>query len=215
MQHFLVGPHGTGKSALAAKMALDSDFPFVRLITSRICHGNSEAVICSALAKAFDDAYRSPTSLIFIDNVESIVGYSPIGVRFSSVIMQTLRDLITTPPPQDKKVFIIATTAEHGFLDTSSFSSAFDDMFLIPKLSSLQDFVEILRLVNLFEGRADHFERATQILARGMELSHPSFDIPLKKYFDAINKAKVAPDEEEKLSSFFRRLSSFGFNHIF
>lgn len=54
----LEGPAGTGKTALAATVGLDSQFPFVKLITAETMVGFSEAAKSSQIAKVFDDAYR-------------------------------------------------------------------------------------------------------------------------------------------------------------
>lgn len=61
----LEGPAGTGKTALAATVGLDSQFPFVKLITAETMVGFSEAAKSGQIAKVFDDAYRvSPTSVL-------------------------------------------------------------------------------------------------------------------------------------------------------
>ena len=54
----LEGPAGTGKTALAATVGLDSQFPFVKLITAETMVGFSEAAKSGQIAKVFDDAYR-------------------------------------------------------------------------------------------------------------------------------------------------------------
>ena len=59
----LEGPAGTGKTALAATVGLDSQFPFVKLITAETMVGFSEAAKSNQIAKVFDDAYR--VSLLF------------------------------------------------------------------------------------------------------------------------------------------------------
>lgn len=59
----LEGPAGTGKTALAATVGLDSQFPFVKLITAETMVGFSEAAKTNQIAKVFDDAYR--VSLLF------------------------------------------------------------------------------------------------------------------------------------------------------
>lgn len=54
----LEGPAGTGKTALAATFGIDSQFPFVKLITAETMVGYSEAAKSAQIAKVFDDAYR-------------------------------------------------------------------------------------------------------------------------------------------------------------
>ncbi len=54
----LEGPAGTGKTALAASMGIDSDFPFVKIVSAENYVGFSEAAKCQSIAKVFDDAYK-------------------------------------------------------------------------------------------------------------------------------------------------------------
>ena len=54
----LEGPNGTGKTALAATIGIDSEFPYVKLISAENMLGYSEQAKSSQIAKVFDDAYR-------------------------------------------------------------------------------------------------------------------------------------------------------------
>lgn len=54
----LEGPPGTGKTALAATIGIDSQFPFVKLISAETMVGYSEQSKANQIAKVFDDAYR-------------------------------------------------------------------------------------------------------------------------------------------------------------
>lgn len=75
----LWGPSGSGKTALAAKLALDSGFPFIKLITPDNMIGFSEGMKMEHMRKIFSDAYKSPLSIVLIDNLESIIEWVPIG----------------------------------------------------------------------------------------------------------------------------------------
>ncbi|KNC76406.1 hypothetical protein SARC_11091, partial [Sphaeroforma arctica JP610] len=70
----LEGPPGVGKTALAATMAISSDYPFVKLIAPELYVGMSESAKCNAITKVFDDAYKSPIACIVIDNIERLLG---------------------------------------------------------------------------------------------------------------------------------------------
>ena len=54
----LEGPGGTGKTALAATLAIESGFPFVKIVSAEAMVGYSEQAKCSQIAKVFDDAYK-------------------------------------------------------------------------------------------------------------------------------------------------------------
>jgi len=60
----------TGKTALLAKLAAESGFPFIRLLTPDAMIGFNESQRCSTLLKLFNDAYKSPLSIIVIDDIE-------------------------------------------------------------------------------------------------------------------------------------------------
>ena len=83
----LEGSHGCGKSALAAKLALNSQFPFVKIISPESFVGYSELAKISSIVKIFDDAYKSPLSLIVLDDIERLIEFIHIGPRFSNPIL--------------------------------------------------------------------------------------------------------------------------------
>ncbi len=70
----IAGAPNTGKTSLAAKIAHDSDFPFVKVCTPDDMVGYTETAKCMALRKVFDDAYRSPLSIVLVDNIERLLG---------------------------------------------------------------------------------------------------------------------------------------------
>lgn len=67
MSVLLHGPRSSGKTALAAKIAQLSDFPFIKLITPASLVGyRDELAKKDYLHKLFTDAYKSPLSLLVI-----------------------------------------------------------------------------------------------------------------------------------------------------
>ena len=71
-----------------------------------------DSMKCQYLYQTFADAYRSPLSVIFIDDIERIIEYTPVGCRFSNSVLQTLLVLLRKPPPvENRRLFIIATTS--------------------------------------------------------------------------------------------------------
>jgi len=96
----LEGPPGAGKSALAATLALESDFPFVKLISAEAMVSMSPASKVQLIHKVFEDAFKSPLSVILLDDIERLLEYAAIGPHFSNAILQTLLVLLKrTPPP--------------------------------------------------------------------------------------------------------------------
>lgn len=54
----LEGPAGAGKTALAATLGLESEYPFVKIVSSDNMVGYSEQAKAGQIAKVFEDAYR-------------------------------------------------------------------------------------------------------------------------------------------------------------
>ena len=96
----LHGPPGSGKTALAARMAMDSGYPFIKLLSPEDMVGFSEMQKVQQLDKTFRDAYKSPLSVIVIDNVEMLVDWVPIGPRFSNSVLVALKVLLDKQPPK-------------------------------------------------------------------------------------------------------------------
>lgn len=95
----LTGEMGSGKTALAAYLAHQSKFPFIRLISADNYVGFSDSSVCASIAKIFSDAYKSNLSVIILDDIERIIGFT-IGPRFSNAILQALLTCIRRPPSE-------------------------------------------------------------------------------------------------------------------
>jgi vesicle-fusing ATPase len=96
----LSGPPGGGKTALAAKIAMDSEFPFIKLVSPDNMIGMNEMAKIQYLNKTFSDAYKSPLNIVIVDNIERIIDWVPVGPRFSNLVLQTLMVLIKKQPPK-------------------------------------------------------------------------------------------------------------------
>eukprot|EP00834_Sanchytrium_tribonematis_P001509 NODE_38_length_35257_cov_0.939047.p3 type:complete len:663 gc:universal NODE_38_length_35257_cov_0.939047:5749-7737(+) len=70
----LHGPPGTGKTALAAKIASLSDFPYIKFISSETMVGYNEQQKIREITKIFEDSYKSNTSVIVVDCIERLLG---------------------------------------------------------------------------------------------------------------------------------------------
>ncbi|KAH9467260.1 hypothetical protein Pst134EB_002282 [Puccinia striiformis f. sp. tritici] len=60
------------------------------------------------LYKVFSDSYKSPMSVIVVDNIERILDWVPIGPRFSNGVLQALMVLLGKRPPKGEKVISIS-----------------------------------------------------------------------------------------------------------
>jgi vesicle-fusing ATPase len=145
MSVLLQGPPATGKTAIAAKMAVDSGFPFIRMISADEMIGYSDTSKSQTIHKAFMDSYKSPLSIIFIDDLERIIEYVPIGPRFSNTVLQTLLILLKkVPPDQGRRLLVIATTSCPHLLEDLGLVQAFGVNQSIPLLEEPAQIVEVL-----------------------------------------------------------------------
>jgi len=149
----LNGPPGSGKTALAASFALQSQFPFVRLVSPNAMVGMGEAQKSAVIAKIFDDAHRSPFSIILLDDLERLLDYVRIGPRFSNIVLQTLLTCIKKVPQKKCKLVILATTASSEVLESLEMLDAFNVKLQVPAMaaSSAMKVLEHLRVANAAE----------------------------------------------------------------
>jgi vesicle-fusing ATPase len=141
----LNGPHGVGKTAIAAKLAIESEFGYVKMISPDMFVGDSEATKCRRIEQIFLDSYRSSESLIVIDELERILEFVPSGPRFSALTLTTLLILLKKAPPAEdgddpdkpKKLMIIATSSCLNKLDDHlDLAHAFSVVTKIPSLTT-------------------------------------------------------------------------------
>jgi vesicle-fusing ATPase len=137
----------SGKTAVAAKVAVDSGFPFVRMISADEMIGYSDTSKSQIIHKAFLDSYKSPLSLIFIDDIERIIEYVPIGPRFSNTVLQTLLVLLKkVPPDQGRRLLVIGTTSCPHLLEDLGLTQAFSLTQSVPLLEEPSQITEVLRM---------------------------------------------------------------------
>uniref|UniRef100_A0A8D0CNB5 Vesicle-fusing ATPase n=1 Tax=Scleropages formosus TaxID=113540 RepID=A0A8D0CNB5_SCLFO len=153
----LEGPPHSGKTALAAKISEDSQFPFIKICSPDKMIGHSEISKCQAIKKVFDDAYKSQLSCVVVDDIERLLDYVPIGPRFSNLVLQALLVLLKKPPPKGRKLLIIGTTSRKDVLQEMEMLDAFSTTIHIPNISTGEHLVEALELLGSFTDK----ERAT------------------------------------------------------
>lgn len=146
MSILLQGSPSNGKTAIAAKVAVESGFPFVRMISADEMIGYSDMSKSAQIHKIFMDSYRSPLSLIFMDDIERLIEYVPIGPRFSNTVLQTLMILLKkVPQDEGRKLLIIGTTSAGHLLEDLGIVQAFSVSQTVPLISEGKDFYEVLR----------------------------------------------------------------------
>ncbi|KAK9530043.1 hypothetical protein VZT92_011579 [Zoarces viviparus] len=147
----LEGPPNSGKTALAAKISEDSQFPFIKICSPDKMIGHSEIAKCQAIKKIFEDAYKSQLSCVVVDDIERLLDYVPIGPRFSNLVLQALLVLLKKPPPKGRKLLIIGTTSRRDVLKEMEMLDVFSTTIHIPNISRGEQLVEALELLGSFQ----------------------------------------------------------------
>ncbi|KAK1937561.1 putative N-ethylmaleimide-sensitive factor [Babesia divergens] len=140
----LHGAVGCGKSALAAHVAGITNFPFVKVVSPENYIGLSELAKVNAIQKAFDDAHKTPQSLIILDDIERLIDYTPIGPRFSNNILQCLLILIKKAPKHGRRIFVIGTTSEDSFMEMANVTQAFTVSTEVPLVTGPNEIYQAL-----------------------------------------------------------------------
>jgi vesicle-fusing ATPase len=146
----LEGPPNAGKSALAAKLAKLSDFPFVKVCSPEDMIGFTEQAKCMSIRKVFDDAYRSTLSCVVVDNIERLLDYGPIGPRYSNLTLQALLVLLKKQPPKGRKLLILCTSSRRQVLEDMEMLSAFTSTLHVPNLSETSHLMNVLENSEVF-----------------------------------------------------------------
>jgi vesicle-fusing ATPase len=182
----LSGTIGSGRTALAATLAKNSDFPFVRLLSPDTLVGYSEAAKCARITKVFEDSYRSQLSVIVVDDIERILEYVPIGPRFSNAILQTLLVLFKRLPPKGRKLLVIGTTSNEEVLRQMEFMECFSTTMRVPVIATREEFKKAIVGLELLSKPED------------VELAAQAFtaeSITIKKLIMLTELAKQGPPE--------------------
>jgi vesicle-fusing ATPase len=160
----LEGPSQSGKTALAAKIAAESEFPFVRMLSADKLIGFSEGAKCNHVFKMFQDSWKSPLSMIIIDDIERCLDYTPIGPRFSNQVLQAMLVLIKkNPPVEGRKLMVIGITSIPHLLEDMELTRVFNVSLHVPDLLEPEEIKTVLKETAPFsdadlERIADHIK---------------------------------------------------------
>ena len=164
--------------------------------------GFSDMSKCQLIHKAFLDSYKSPLSLIFLDDIERIIDYVPIGPRFSNTVLQTLLVLLKKPPPDEgRKLLILGTTSVPHVLEDLGLTQAFS---LSQSINLLQEPSEIAEVL----GVASNIP-PSDAAAIANSISKP---IGIKHLLMVAEMARQSSDSEKvEVSTFLECLHTVGF----
>ncbi|KAF5001039.1 hypothetical protein FGRMN_1324 [Fusarium graminum] len=140
------GPMGSGKTALAAHIALQSGFPFVKMVSpSDLVGYRDDFAKKDYVHKAFTDAYKSPASILILDDFERLIGWNPIGPRFSNTMLEALTTLIVSKPPKGHRLLVFVTTSKASVLRMLEIDNDFAKKVAVPGVSNLRELATVLQ----------------------------------------------------------------------
>jgi vesicle-fusing ATPase len=188
------GPPGSGKTGIAAKLALDAGFPFVKFITPNNMVGMSEAQKVQYLDKIFRDADKSQSSLIVVDEIEAIIDYVGVGPRFSNSVLQTLRTFIRKVPPKNRFRLILCTTSQRQVLSELGLLNAFSTETAMPYVLNGEE------LSNVLAGTGDFDDRAVRQIPKWLmeATGKDRVGVGVKDILTAIGRSKKSDNMVEK-----------------
>jgi len=192
----LEGAPTSGTSALGAYLAKSSDFPFIKIITSGDMVGCSEGAKCFQIKKIFDDAYRSEMSCIFMDDLEHLMGYSPVGQRYQSLVLDALYTYLAKAPPKSRKLLVICTSKRRSVLQEFGLLSKFTSIQRVPFINSQEDVIKVLESTQLM----------TPQEVKGVEqhISRGDVSVGVKKLLSLLDRIKVMTevDSQKRVAEF-------------
>lgn len=142
-----------------------------------------------AIVKIFDDAYKSPLSLIVLDDIERLIEFIHIGPRFSNNILQTLLVLIKKKPPSpERRLMIIGTTSMKEILKEMEVVDCFNVCMNVPCLKYRQ---EITQVLNNYQISSDVANTISQEL---VEKTTSTGGIPIKNMMLSIDLSRQKND---------------------
>ncbi|KAI1843038.1 hypothetical protein JX265_005182 [Neoarthrinium moseri] len=139
----LHGPRGSGKTALAADIGINSGFPFVKLASAKHMLGMSEQGKIDYLRKVFSDAYKSPTSIVILDGIEKMIEWTPVGPRFQSGVMTAISVMMKAEPPKGRRLLVLGTTSRRSIFQQLDVLE-FDRELAVPAVKDVTELKALL-----------------------------------------------------------------------
>lgn len=142
----IYGEKGSGKTALASRIASLSQIPFIRMVSPVHLIGLSDFERVGYIKSIFYDAYKSELSLIILDDLEALIGYVSIGPRFSNDVLQCLKlftslsNINTNTSNTGKggkgsKVFVVGTCVNEEIITELGLWDCFDYTLEVPLIN--------------------------------------------------------------------------------
>lgn len=197
MSALFYGPPQSGKSAIAASVALASQFPFVKLVTAENMIGMGEQQKVAHIQQVFADAYRSETSVVVIDDIETIIEWSDVGPRFSNLLVNSLRTIIRQRPPSDRPLLVMGTTSRYDVLDRLDMTSLFTKRLFVNTIASTDELGQVMEAQNFLSPQ----ERLQVLSEIRRQTGSEVIGIGIKTLLSLITLTKVSHNPQSEFIS--------------
>lgn len=179
------GGNEVGKTALAIHLAIQINFPFIRLIKTSDLIGLSDIEKCQSILEIFNDANKSNYSIIIIDDLERLIDYTEYGSKFSNSILQTIISLVKKEIEPHRHLVIIGAATMPTINLFKELKKSFQIHINIPYLDKNNLILAIEQIKSITPDSSCHFNSSLAQLLTGKEIG-------IKKLFyllDMINNS--------------------------
>lgn len=172
---YINGPRGAGSTAFAVSSALNADFAYIKVVSGLPYAAVHDDVCALELQSIYEDACKSPYSVIVFDDIDLLVKSFQGGARFSTSILQTIRLIMRSSPPHKLAIFV--TTSDPKAMSAIGLnSSAYDfEINLKPLQNSSEASVVVKAITN------------TQTCSLNLDSLLTNNPVPIKKFIQAID----------------------------
>ncbi|KAH8243746.1 hypothetical protein KR032_009904 [Drosophila birchii] len=132
--YLIEGAPKSGKSAIAARFAQQSNVPFVKVIIPEDLLDASVADKCRYIRELLEDACVSQDSIVIIDDLERLLEYVPLDKTYSNEVLQMLMVLLKKQPPRGHTLRILCTSSCRDILEDLGMMSVFTSVIHVPNL---------------------------------------------------------------------------------
>ncbi|PHH63297.1 hypothetical protein CDD81_6154 [Ophiocordyceps australis] len=197
------GPKGSGKTCLAAHIAKRSDFPFVKMITPfDLVRYRDDFAKKDYIDGAFADAYKSPVSLLILDDFERLIGWNPVGPRFSNTLLETFKTLVVSEPPKGHRLLVFVTTSKPSVLEMLEIYNDFEKKIDVPAVANFRELRIVLERRNIFN--TEDINEVINIMQQRMGTDYVG--VGIKSILNCVYEVEAGSQDSDRLSTFAKLL---------